>query len=89
MLLEVPKVPPTMPDSFDVTLTVSASANPVAPGRDPYADLVVEQLPRPKSIEGVSTSTFGMAGVTRYGPVPHTFTSPAGRFVAQVPKPLW
>jgi phage tail sheath protein FI len=42
---------------------------------------------RSKSIEGVPTSTFGMAGVTRYGPVPHTFTSPAGRFIAQVPKP--
>ena len=42
---------------------------------------------RSKSIEGVPTSTFGMAGVTRYGPVPHTFTSPAGRAIAQIPKP--
>jgi hypothetical protein len=47
MMLEVPKVPPTMPDSFEVTLTVSAAANPAAPGRDPLADLVVEQAARP------------------------------------------
>ena len=26
---------------------------------------------RSRSIEGVPTSTFGMAGVTEYGPVPH------------------
>jgi hypothetical protein len=47
MMLEVPKVPPTMPDSFEVTLTVSAAANPAAPGEDPLADLVVEEVPRP------------------------------------------
>ncbi|MEU5952115.1 phage tail sheath subtilisin-like domain-containing protein [Streptomyces sp. NPDC047525] len=29
---------------------------------------------RSKTIEGVSTSTCGMAGLTRYGPVPHTLT---------------
>ncbi|MFF7282000.1 phage tail sheath subtilisin-like domain-containing protein [Streptomyces griseorubiginosus] len=35
---------------------------------------------RSKTIEGVSTSTCGMAGLTRYGPVAHTltFTSAAG-----------
>ncbi len=26
---------------------------------------------RSRSIEGVATSTFGMAGLTRYGPVPY------------------
>ena len=26
---------------------------------------------RSKSIEGVPTSTFGMAGLTRYGPLPY------------------
>ena len=34
---------------------------------------------RSKSIEGVPTSTFGMAGVTLYGPVPCVFTTAAGR----------
>jgi hypothetical protein len=29
---------------------------------------------RSRTIEGVSTSTCGMAGLTRYGPVPHTLT---------------
>jgi uncharacterized protein len=42
---------------------------------------------RSKSIEGVPTSTFGMAGTTLYGPVPCIFSTPAGRGVAQVLKP--
>jgi phage tail sheath protein FI len=40
---------------------------------------------RSKSIEGVPTSTFGMAGVTRYGPVPYVRN---GEAVALVPKPV-
>ena len=32
---------------------------------------------RSRSIEGVATSTFGMAGLTRYGPVPYVATSTA------------
>ncbi|MGH3436228.1 MAG: phage tail sheath family protein [Candidatus Dormibacteria bacterium] len=40
---------------------------------------------RSRSIEGVPTSTFGMAGLTRYGPVPYVLpTTPA---VVMVPKP--
>jgi len=31
---------------------------------------------RSKSIEGVPTSTFGMAGLTRYGPVPYQLDAP-------------
>ena len=31
---------------------------------------------RSRSIEGVATSTFGMAGLTRYGPVPYFLTPP-------------
>ncbi|MGH3824083.1 MAG: phage tail sheath family protein [Pseudonocardiaceae bacterium] len=31
---------------------------------------------RSKSIEGVPTSTFGMTGLARYGPVPHVLTIP-------------
>jgi phage tail sheath protein FI len=42
---------------------------------------------RSKSIEGVSTSTFGMAGVTRYGPVPYVRTE-GGQRIALVPKPV-
>lgn len=41
---------------------------------------------RSKSIEGVPTSTFGMAGRTRYGPVPCVYST-AGSNVAQVPRP--
>ena len=32
---------------------------------------------RSRSIEGVATSTFGMAGLTRYGPVPYVATMPS------------
>jgi phage tail sheath protein FI len=42
---------------------------------------------RSKSIEGVPTSTFGMAGRTRYGPVPCIFSTAAGNHFAQVLKP--
>ena len=31
---------------------------------------------RSRSIEGVATSTFGMTGLTRYGPVPYVATMP-------------
>jgi len=40
---------------------------------------------RSKSIEGVPTSTFGMAGLTRYGPVPYQLDAPK---VTMVDKPL-
>ena len=40
---------------------------------------------RSRSIEGVPTSTFGMAGLTRYGPVPYQLTSPR---VTMIDKPL-
>jgi phage tail sheath protein FI len=40
---------------------------------------------RSKSIEGVPTSTFGMAGLTAYGPVAYQLTTPR---VAMVDKPL-
>ena len=40
---------------------------------------------RSKSIEGVPTSTFGMAGRTEYGPVPYKLDQPA---VAMTPKPV-
>ena len=33
---------------------------------------------RSRSIEGVPTSTFGMAGLTRYGPVPYQLDAPEG-----------
>src|SRR6516164_3644144 len=39
---------------------------------------------RSRSIEGVPTSTFGMAGLTRYGPVPYQLDTPA---VTMVNKP--
>src|SRR5690242_13175792 len=39
---------------------------------------------RAKSIEGVPTSTFGMAGLTAYGPVPYALAQPR---VIMVPKP--
>ncbi len=39
---------------------------------------------RSKSIQGVPTSTFGMAGLTRYGPVAHQLTDPR---VTMVDKP--
>jgi phage tail sheath protein FI len=40
---------------------------------------------RSKSIEGVPTSTFGMAGRTQYGPVAYKLTTPN---VAMTPKPV-
>ncbi|HYN56459.1 MAG TPA: phage tail sheath subtilisin-like domain-containing protein [Motilibacterales bacterium] len=40
---------------------------------------------RSKSIEGVPTSTFGMAGLTRYGPVAYQLAAPK---VTMVDKPL-
>jgi len=42
---------------------------------------------RSRSIEGVPTSTFGMAGATRYGPVPYVLTLPDSSELALVPKP--
>jgi phage tail sheath protein FI len=39
---------------------------------------------RSKSIEGVPTSTFGMAGLTAYGPVPYVLADPR---VVMVPRP--
>ena len=39
---------------------------------------------RSRSIEGVATSTFGMAGLTRYGPVPYVLATPS---VVMVPSP--
>ena len=40
---------------------------------------------RSRSIEGVPTSTFGMAGLTHYGPVPYQLTTPK---VTMVNKPV-
>jgi phage tail sheath protein FI len=40
---------------------------------------------RSKSIEGVPTSTFGMAGRTQYGPVPYKTTTPK---VTMTPRPV-
>lgn len=43
---------------------------------------------RSKSIEGVATSTFGMAGLTRYGPTPYEITLPAATNpLAMIPPP--
>jgi phage tail sheath protein FI len=43
---------------------------------------------RSRSIEGVATSTFGMAGLTRYGPVPYVLTLPnRADPVVMVPSP--
>src|SRR5919206_2423888 len=39
---------------------------------------------RSRSIEGVPTSTFGMAGLTAYGPVPYVLAEPP---VVMVPSP--
>ena len=39
---------------------------------------------RSKNIQGVPTSTFGLTGLTRYGPVPHQLTDPR---VTMVDKP--
>jgi uncharacterized protein len=43
---------------------------------------------RSRSIEGVATSTFGMTGLTRYGPVPYVATMPSGNPVAMTPSPV-
>ena len=40
---------------------------------------------RSRSIEGVPTSTFGMAGLTCYGPVAYQLATPP---VTMIPKPL-
>ncbi|WP_255768586.1 phage tail sheath family protein [Pseudarthrobacter sulfonivorans] len=42
---------------------------------------------RSKSIEGVSTSTFGMAGLTKYGPVPYVVGRVGADSVIMTPKP--
>ncbi len=43
---------------------------------------------RSRSIEGVATSTFGMAGLTRYGPTPYFLTPPGWpRPLVMVPSP--
>ncbi len=39
---------------------------------------VEETVTRVRAIEGVPTSTFGMAGLTRYGPTPYVVDSPRG-----------
>ncbi|GAA1996240.1 phage tail sheath family protein [Microbacterium pumilum] len=41
---------------------------------------------RSRSIEGVATSTFGMAGLTRYGPVPYIATLPGNRVLTMTPS---
>lgn len=42
---------------------------------------------RSRAIEGVATSTFGMVGLTRYGPVPYFLTPPGSPQVVMVPSP--
>lgn len=42
---------------------------------------------RSRSIEGVATSTFGMVGLTRYGPVPYVLAEPGSTEVVMVPSP--
>jgi Bacteriophage tail sheath protein len=42
---------------------------------------------RSRSIEGVATSTFGMAGLTQYGPVPYLLSRPNVPDVVMVPGP--
>src|SRR6476659_4365384 len=42
---------------------------------------------RSRSIEGVATSTFGMTGMTRYGPVPYQITLPGSGPLAMTPDP--
>ncbi|RZT17521.1 hypothetical protein EV649_5068 [Kribbella sp. VKM Ac-2569] len=42
---------------------------------------------RSRSIEGVATSTFGMVGLTRYGPVPYFLTPPGSNRIVMVPGP--
>lgn len=43
---------------------------------------------RSRSIEGVATSTFGMAGMTRYGPMPYVATATGSVEVAMTPAPV-
>ena len=43
---------------------------------------------RSRSIEGVATSTFGMTGLTRYGPVPYVATPANSDPVIMVPQPV-
>src|SRR3954447_21934231 len=43
---------------------------------------------RSRSIEGVATSTFGMAGLTQYGPVPYLLSRPNVPDVVMVPRPM-
>ncbi|MBG0737922.1 phage tail sheath family protein [Paeniglutamicibacter antarcticus] len=42
---------------------------------------------RSKSIEGVATSTFGVAGLTRYGPTPYDITPPGSARLPMTPQP--
>ncbi len=42
---------------------------------------------RSKSIEGVATSTFGMAGLTCYGPTPYYLTPPGSDPLPMTPQP--
>jgi phage tail sheath protein FI len=42
---------------------------------------------RSRSIEGVATSTFGMVGLTRYGPVPYVVQPQGSDAVVMVPSP--
>ena len=42
---------------------------------------------RSRSIEGVATSTFGMAGLTRYGPLPYVVTPAGSGEIVMVPRP--
>ncbi len=49
---------------------------------------VEETTFRSRSIEGVATATFGMAGLTRYGPVPYLVTPPGAAEVVMTPDPL-
>ncbi len=43
---------------------------------------------RARSIQGVATSTTGMAGVTAYGPTPYRLELPSDTVVNQIPTPL-
>jgi hypothetical protein len=47
LVLEIPYVLPSLPDTFDVTLVVSAPAVRAKPSDDPLGDLVVERVLRP------------------------------------------
>jgi len=47
-LVVVPFVLPTKPDTFDITLFVSAPALRMTPEADPLHDLVIENIARPE-----------------------------------------